>query len=139
LCFQYEPLPCLKKCSEMLNVKSYDFKKISLHHLNQNITLCHSLISIVVVRRTPHKTGVCALPASAVGEQTWGKKIPVIHYPRGRRYSICNLQVADRTSLTSGVGIPHINHKVEPRPGYQINLRSWATGKKIFTSMERTF
>jgi hypothetical protein len=58
----------------MLNVKSYDFKKISLHHLNQNITLCHSLISIVVVRRTPHKTGVCALPASAVGEQTWGKK-----------------------------------------------------------------
>jgi hypothetical protein len=37
------------------------------------------------------------------------------------------------------MGIPQINQKVERRTGYQINLRSGATGKKIFTSMERTF
>jgi hypothetical protein len=47
--------------------------------------------------------------------------------------------VADRTSLQSGVGIPQINQKVEPGTGYQINLQSGATGKKISTSMVRTF
>jgi hypothetical protein len=44
--------------------------------------------------------------------------------------------VADRTPLKSGVGIPNINQKVDPRTGYQINLRSGATAKKIFTSIE---
>jgi hypothetical protein len=51
--------------------------------------------------------------------------------------SPCNLQVANhgranRTSLKSGVGISHINQKALPRTGYQINLRSRATGKQIY-------
>jgi hypothetical protein len=44
--------------------------------------------------------------------------------------------MADLTPLKSGVGIPEINQKVDPRPGYQINLRAGATGKKIFTSID---
>jgi hypothetical protein len=47
--------------------------------------------------------------------------------------------MADRTSLKPGLGKPQINQKVEPRTGYQINLRSGATGKNISASMERTF
>jgi hypothetical protein len=42
--------------------------------------------------------------------------------------------VADRTPQKSGGGISDINQKVEHRTGYQINLRSGATGNKIFTS-----
>jgi hypothetical protein len=44
--------------------------------------------------------------------------------------------VADRNPLKSGVAIPEINQKVEPRTGYQINLMS---ASKIFTLIERTF
>jgi hypothetical protein len=44
--------------------------------------------------------------------------------------------VADRTPLKSGMGIPDISQKVEPLTGYQINLPSGATFKKIFTSIE---
>jgi hypothetical protein len=47
--------------------------------------------------------------------------------------------VTDRTPLKSGVGVPDINQKVEHHTGYQINLRSGATGKKSFTSIKRTF
>jgi hypothetical protein len=47
--------------------------------------------------------------------------------------------VVDRTPLKSGVGIPDINKKFEPHTGYQINLLSRATGKKMFTSIEKTF
>jgi hypothetical protein len=34
------------------------------------------------------------------------------------------------------VGKPYANQKVEPHTGYQINLRSGATGKKISTLLE---
>jgi hypothetical protein len=47
--------------------------------------------------------------------------------------------VADRTPFKSGVGIPDINQKVEPRTGYQNNLGAGAADKKIFTLTERTF
>jgi hypothetical protein len=43
---------------------------------------------------------------------------------------------ADRIQLKSAVGIPEMNQKVEPHTGYQINLLSGATGKKIFISIE---
>jgi hypothetical protein len=59
--------------------------------------------------------------------------------PLGSRKSYCFLQGAYRIQLHSGVGIPDISQKVEPRTGYQINLRSEAIGKKIFTSMEEKF
>jgi hypothetical protein len=47
--------------------------------------------------------------------------------------------VADCTPLKSGVGLPDINQKVNPRTGYQIHLQFGATDKKIFTTIERTF
>jgi hypothetical protein len=47
--------------------------------------------------------------------------------------------VADRTPLKFGVGIPDINKKAERRTGCKINMRPGAAGKKIFTSIERTF
>jgi hypothetical protein len=47
--------------------------------------------------------------------------------------------VADQTPLKSGVGIPEINQKFEPRTWHKINLRSGAKSKKIFTLLERTF
>jgi hypothetical protein len=79
------------------------------------------------------KKPVCTfLPASYVGERTGsGLAVPVaaasqIAFSRG----------GDRIQLKSGVGIPEMNQKVEPRTGYQINRRSRASGKKIFTSME---
>jgi hypothetical protein len=78
------------------------------------------------------------LPATPVGEQNGDEKLAGILFPRQPLVN-CNLQVADRTSLKSGVGIPQINQKVEPRTGYQINLRSGATGKKVSASMDRTF
>jgi hypothetical protein len=84
-------------------------------------------------------------PVSALllGEAVRTRKIGGFTVPVGSRYSNCNLQNADYTPLKSGVGILDINQKVEPRTEYryQINLRSGATGKKIFTStgIERTF
>jgi hypothetical protein len=71
------------------------------------------------------------LPASPVGKQTGGEKFAVL--------LSCFFQGADRLQLKSGVGIPDINQKVELRTGYQINLRSGATGKNIFISIERKF
>jgi hypothetical protein len=59
--------------------------------------------------------------------------------PKAADSQIVFFQGADRIQLKSGVGIPDINQNVEPRTGYQINLRSEATGKKMFTSIERTF
>jgi hypothetical protein len=47
--------------------------------------------------------------------------------------------VADRTPLKSGVGIPEIKQKVEPRTVYQINLRSGAKGKKILHRLNEHF
>jgi hypothetical protein len=41
--------------------------------------------------------------------------------------------------LKSGVGILDNNGKVRPHTGYEVNLQSGATGKKIFTSIERKF
>jgi hypothetical protein len=53
------------------------------------------------------------LPSSPVEEQTGdengGHTVPVA----ASRYSTCIPQVADRTSLIFGKGIPHINQKVE--------------------------
>jgi hypothetical protein len=69
-----------------------------------------------------------------VGEYTEGEKLASLLIPW--QPSICSNQVADRTQLKSGVGIPDNNKKVGPRTGCQINLRSGATGKKIFTSIE---
>jgi hypothetical protein len=42
-----------------------------------------------------------------------------------------------RIQLKSGMGIPEMNQKDEPRTGYKIHLRSGATGKKIFISRAR--
>jgi hypothetical protein len=48
-------------------------------------------------------------------------------------------QTAHKKKPGVGLGMLHINQKVEPRDRYQLNLRSEATGKTIFTSVERTF
>jgi hypothetical protein len=40
--------------------------------------------------------------------------------------------------LKSGLGIPEVNQKAEPRTGYEINLRSGAIGKIILKYIERT-
>jgi hypothetical protein len=42
-------------------------------------------------------------------------------------------------TIKIGRGHTGNNQKVKPRTGYQINLRSGAKGKTIFTSIERTF
>jgi hypothetical protein len=41
--------------------------------------------------------------------------------------------------LKSGVGIPDISQKVEPRTGYQINRRAGSTGKKIDRTLHLKF
>jgi hypothetical protein len=38
---------------------------------------------------------------------------------------------ADWIQLKSGVGIPEMNQKVEPHTGFQVNLRSEATGRRF--------
>jgi hypothetical protein len=77
------------------------------------------------------------LPASPVGEHTGGEKLAgllALWPPLDKFFS----PGADGIQLKSGVGLPETNKKYGPRTGYQINLRSGAVGKKIFTSIEQT-
>jgi hypothetical protein len=79
---------------------------------------------------------VCtSLPAFPVGEHKGGTKLAICSH--GRRWSNCFPQGADPIQLKSGMNITDINQKVEPHTRYQINLRSGATGNKIFTSIEQ--
>jgi hypothetical protein len=120
--------------------KSYELLKIHLHHLNRNFILwphvdngwqaAHQRKRRVADHRSPGNTGLYVFTCLACGGAD---------SRHGRRLSNCNLQMADRTPLKSGLGIPDINQKVEPRTAPQIYLRPRATGKKIFTSIERTF
>jgi hypothetical protein len=74
--------------------------------------------------------------ASPVGDQTGGKKLAdllSLWQPVVKLF----FEGADRIQLKSGVGIPEMNQKDEPRTRYYIHLQSRATGKKIFTSRAR--
>jgi hypothetical protein len=70
------------------------------------------------------------------GGEDRNRKISGVAVPVAAASHITFSRGAERIQPKLGVGIPEKNKKVEPRTVYQINLRSGATGKKIFTSIE---
>jgi hypothetical protein len=70
-----------------------------------------------------------------VGEQTGNEKLAVLLSLWQPLVKLLSPGGADRIQLKSYVGMPEMIEKVELCSGYGINLRSNASGKKIFTSM----
>jgi hypothetical protein len=69
--------------------------------------------------------------------QTIGRH--TVHVAAGRQILFSRKQTAYNLNRAWAMGILETIQKDEPHIGYQINLRSRAIGRKIFTTIERRF
>jgi hypothetical protein len=74
LSFQYEPLPYLKVFWSSL-LTAMILKIFCRHYKHRNFIVCHPLFSIVAVRWTTHKTGVCVFTCLSWGGEGLRRKI----------------------------------------------------------------